>query len=470
MTVERYLEFLNNVKTPYHLGWYLMTQKKLPVVRNLNELKKSGTFVYRPNDTLIFLIKIPENPDNIRMVVTHSDSPCLKLKGNGIKSILQYIKKETNGDPRVKMPTELSIPVRPYGGGLFNTFFDRLLVLTGFVVCKIDGKLVKIVVHDMGTAILPSLPPHLNHNNVYEQGKVKFEINRAIMVNAECESMSIERQGIEALSDIFMGQELDNGDMIRFKQEDIIGHDISLIDKQEPVQIGKFIHSGRQDNLLSTFAAVDAILFDDETIKKNSNDVNQEEKMIGCRNIQVMLATDFEEIGSEKLEGAYSHVIRDLWKFLNSKLCDRIVKKPIEGQDDKISDEKKNIEWNENLILSADVSHCYNQNFSGHYDPDHKLEFGQSVTIKRSNHYATDAIGEAFINDLCVKNDIPFSVYENKTGIRGGCTVGSILSCLIGERVIDIGTPVFAMHSAREMACVDDVSNLSKLFRVFFNQ
>ena len=52
--------------------------------------------------------------------------------------------------------------------------------------------------------------------------------------------------------------------------------------------------------------------------------------------------------------------------------------------------------------------------------------------------------------------------------MRGGSTIGAIIETNTGIRNIDIGNPMLAMHSAREMAGIQDQIDMIKLMRVFF--
>lgn len=455
MSAKKYLQFLNETKTPYHLYFTILNDKKVKVVSNLDDLRPSNDlYLYKPTSSLVFLLHIPKNPQCKRMVATHSDSPCLKLKSNGIKILKEYCEKfnstevlsEQNNSNEHKetdlqykndlnMPNKLAIPVRTYGGGLFHTFHDRMLSLSGLVIIKRDNALLEVLVDDLLVAILPSLPPHLNFNQVYEKGRVKVDIDQALVLDLKNKNI----QGRILQSHIYSKTENSNEvtdtekPTIEFDISQIISHDLSFIDLQPAVEINGYVHSGRQDNLLSTFAGLKAI--------KNANNDGT--------SIKILLATDFEEIGSEKLEGAYSHLIRDLWKHL-----DQFTRNSNNGID---------------LILSLDVSHAYNPNFSGHFDPSHQIFFGESVTLKRSNSYATDPLGEAIMKSLCDEIKIKHSDYENRTGIRGGATIGTILSCLLGTRAVDIGTPTMAMHSARELSCWADVEAMIKVLSKFFN-
>ena len=56
----------------------------------------------------------------------------------------------------------------------------------------------------------------------------------------------------------------------------------------------------------------------------------------------------------------------------------------------------------------------------------------------------------------------------NRSDIRGGGTLGSIASTLLPIKTVDIGVPLLAMHSARELMGAADIDALEKLVEKYF--
>lgn len=54
--------------------------------------------------------------------------------------------------------------------------------------------------------------------------------------------------------------------------------------------------------------------------------------------------------------------------------------------------------------------------------------------------------------------------------MRGGSTLGSLLSANMPMRTMDIGLPLLAMHSARETMGAADQEALQKLMTLFFSR
>ena len=83
-----------------------------------------------------------------RIVASHTDSPCLKLKENPVL--------ETEGV--YKLNTE------PYGGGIYYSFFDRPLKLAGRVITEERGALVSKNVVSPFQVVIPSLAVHMQRD------------------------------------------------------------------------------------------------------------------------------------------------------------------------------------------------------------------------------------------------------------------------------------------------------------------
>ena len=72
-----------------------------------------------------------------------------------------------------------------------------------------------------------------------------------------------------------------------------------------------------------------------------------------------------------------------------------------------------------------------------------------------------------FIN-WCEQAGAPYQKYSHRTDIPCGSTIGPMSSARLGIRTVDVGCPMWAMHSARESAGVLDHEYMIKVLGCFF--
>ena len=96
---------------------------------------------------------------------------------------------------------------------------------------------------------------------------------------------------------------------------------------------------------------------------------------------------------------------------------------------------------------------------------------GQGFCIKEacSQSYATDAEAVAIVCQICERMQIPYQKFVNRSDIRGGGTLGSIASTLLPVKTVDIGVPILAMHSVRELMGAKDMESLTEAVTAFFS-
>lgn len=147
--MNAFKHFLETSYTAYHAtenaAAYLQSKGFLPLREGDPwSLKKGGKYYVTRNGSSIAAFTVGDSK-KFKIVASHTDSPCLKLKENPVIE-----------GGFAKLNTE------PYGGGLWYTFFDRPLKLAGRTVCELDGALVqKTFVSDFNV-VVPSLAIHMN--------------------------------------------------------------------------------------------------------------------------------------------------------------------------------------------------------------------------------------------------------------------------------------------------------------------
>lgn len=122
------------------------------------------------------------------------------------------------------------------------------------------------------------------------------------------------------------------------------------------------------------------------------------------------------------------------------------------------------------MLLSVDVAHGIHPNQAGKMDLTNKPVLGRGFCIKEasSQSYATDCEAIAIIQQICEKEKIAYQKFVNRSDMPGGSTLGSIASALLPVKTVDIGIPLLAMHSARELMGSVDQQALKDLVTAYF--
>ena len=98
------------------------------------------------------------------------------------------------------------------------------------------------------------------------------------------------------------------------------------------------------------------------------------------------------------------------------------------------------------------------------------LNGGVAIKAESNQKYATDGEAIAVVRSLCDKYGIPSQLFANRSDVGSGSTLGSIASSFAVMRTVDIGIPLLAMHSARELMGVGDEAALTGLLKAYWNE
>ncbi|KAF7686580.1 Aspartyl aminopeptidase 1 [Cucumispora dikerogammari] len=210
---------------------------------------------------------------------------------------------------------------------------------------------------------------------------------------------------------------------------DNLSHDLSLVPNQEAFydETSDFVYSGRQDNLSSCFPALKSILEADS----------------GDSILKIAAFYDYEEIGSLDRSGAFSMSLSQII-------------------------EQFQIDPNQSIIICADAAHAFNPLYTNNYEQKHQCHLGDGVVVKYSPRYSTEINSAAKINDMLLKNKIIYQNYTIPNCVAGGSTDGSKLSAKLNIPTVDVGVPLLAMHSCREITSMKDINGLKSLFDAVF--
>jgi aspartyl aminopeptidase len=215
--------------------------------------------------------------------------------------------------------------------------------------------------------------------------------------------------------------------------KEIVSWDLSCVDAEKPAVVGlnsEFIASHRLDNQASTYAVLTAFLATEP---------------VGWLN--VLAVFDHEEVGSRTLEGARGPFLKEtIERIVGSEVMGRVIA--------------------HSFAVSCDAAQAFHPNFPEKFDRVHAPRFGEGIAIKRSPGYlyATDVGSSLPIEKACAKLGLKLQVMMNRNDIAGGSTIGPGIAMRLGIPTADIGQPMLAMHSIRELIALKDVDDTIALF------
>ena len=126
----------------------------------------------------------------------------------------------------------------------------------------------------------------------------------------------------------------------------------------------------------------------------------------------------------------------------------------------------------DSFMVSADVGHAVHPNKPELNDITNKnyLNGGFLIKMACSQSYATDCEADGIVEGLCQKYEIPYGKFLNRSDLRGGSTLGSFSSSDLSMMTADVGVPLLAMHSARELMGVKDQETLTCMIEKVFSE
>ncbi len=309
------------------------------------------------------------------------------------------------------------LALEPYGGVLLNSWMGRDLGLSGRVALR-DGSL-RLVRSADAVLHLPQLAIHLDREVA----------SKGLLVDPQRHTAPI--WGIGRSTD---------GDFRRWlaglagvEADDVVAWDMMTHDLTPPGRVGadgELFAAPRLDNQCSSWAAIEALI---ETGRG------------------VVALWDHEEIGSTSNRGAGSALVESV--------LERLVPSP--------SDRRRLLA--RSYCASSDMAHATHPNYSERHEPSHLISLGGGPVIKTNvnQRYATDARSAQVFAAACDDAGVPFQWYAHRADIPCGSTIGPITAARLGISVVDVGAPMLAMHSAREVMAGSDADLLRRALASF---
>ena len=420
--VDELLTFLGEAVTPFHAVAAMsrrLTSAGFEAVTAFDPdtmAPGKGYFMTRQGSSLIALRAGQGEPnEGLRLVGAHTDSPNLSVKPN----------------PVVGRGGCVQLSVDVYGGALLNPWFDRDLALAGRVTLLNKAGQLESVLFDSvaAVAVVPSLAIHLDR-----------EANKQRSINPQKDVLPLVMLGEADTFDLkaWLAERLaaQNSDYHGMR---VMDYELSLYDTQRPGRVGidqSFVTSARLDNLLSCYAGLSAMI--DATDAEWS----------------MLVATDHEEVGSASTVGAQGPMLMDALTALM----------PAPQRNQTL----RHASW----MLSVDNAHAVHPNYMDKHDDQHspRLGGGPVIKINRNQRYATDSEGAARLRLLAERAEVDVQAFVMRADLACGSTIGPITATETGIPTTDLGVPTLAMHSIRELACVEDIPQLTALLQAFYRR
>ena len=419
------MRFLDRSRSAFHAVELIAEQLKKAGYQELNEqaawrlVKGAGYFVRR-QDSSIIVFKTAVSPvedGGFRIAGAHTDSPGFRIKTDS--------ENAKAGTVRVS--------VEAYGGPIRSSWFDRELGMAGRVLINRDtGLETELFCTESPCALIPNAAIHLNREiNKGVEHNIQNDMKAILTVTvAEAEVRGYVRRLVAQKKGVPMDSVYDY-DLFLFPAEtaQFVG------DK------GDMFMSGRIDNLAMAHAIITAIV----EAEKNSS------TLVGA-------LFDSEEIGSQTWQGARSSFLRDILHRI--AICggggEEEFLRALAGS----------------FMISGDAAHAAHPNYIEKYDADFapELNMGPVVKIHAGQAYTTNAETGGRFLALCRRKNIPAQRFYNRSDMSSGSTIGPLSSSRLGVPSVDIGSAIWAMHSARETAGVKDQDYMKAALVAFFEE
>lgn len=356
----------------------------------------------------------PSATGPVRVLGCHTDSPGFVLK------------------PRPDFSTEgwAQAAVEVYGGPLLNSWLDRDLAFAGRLVTRQGSA---HLVRTGAVARIPQLAIHLDR-----------EANAGLKLDRQRHTQPVI--GVSGLGGVAGAGApvLDLlADAAGIPVAEIAGADVRLADTQAPARLGvsgELLASPRLDNLSSVFAGLTALL-EGETAPGT---------------LSLLAAFDHEELGSESRSGASGPFLEEVLGRLFAGLG--------------AGPEERARAFAGSWCLSADAGHAVHPNYPERHDPHVRPQPGGGPMLKvnANQRYASDAHGAALWLRCAEAAGVATQTFVSNNEIPCGSTIGPLTATRTGIRTVDVGVPLLSMHSARELAHVDDLHALGRIAASFF--
>ena len=415
---QELLQFLQNCPSAFHTAHTIRRVLLDAGYEELFEafpwhLEAGGRYFVMRAESSIISFRIPhDRPSGFMIAASHTDSPTMKIKVN----------------PEMEGNGYILLNVEGYGGLIMQSWFDRPLSVAGRVVIRTaDGLSSRLVNVDRDLLMIPRLAIHMDRTQ-----------NDGQKIDMQKDMLPII--GLSSSKGSFMEVIAEEAGC---KPEDILGHDLFLYVRGRGTvwgAHGEFISGGHLDDLQCGFADLKGYLASAE-----------------ADSIPILAVFDNEEVGSRSRQGADSGFLTDiLHRVADALAC---------------NDEKFRLLTAGSFMVSADNAHAVHPNYPEAADPVNRPAINKGPVIKynAAQRYTTDALSAAVFKEVCRRAGVPFQEFTNRSGSRGGSTLGHQSMTHFSIPTADVGLPQLSMHSAYETAGTADTAYMIEAMKVFFS-
>jgi len=400
--IKDFLAFLDGSNSRFHASLQIQARLQaagfvaLPENQAFKLIKGGKYFICRKDTAVLAFVMGSEAlaKSGVKMAASHIDYPSLKLKPQSIKSVNGMYK----------------IGVEVYGGPIISTWIDRELSVAGTVLVKTaNGFENKLVDLKQAIAIIPNAAIHLNRD--INKG---FEYNKQTQLQA---ILGLKESSANPLYELIAKK-------LKVKAGQIVDSELYLYDPSPATLVGvdgEMLCSKGLDNLAMTHAILSALITSEKP-----------------KQTAMGVFFDHEEIGSQTPQGAMSSLL--------SEVLERLSLSQSSSREDYY------LALRNSFMISADMAHAYHPSYAEKYDPDYSPYMNKGIVIKlNANHrYASTTDSSARFIALCDAAKVPCQKFLVRSDLPCGSTVGPIVAAQLGLDTVDIGNPIWAMHSIRE--------------------
>lgn len=438
---DDYIEFSKATPTPFHAVAEIsrrLTEDGFTAIDGTDAWSFEGGerhFVVAPDGRTVVAFVVGDTcpaEAGFRILGAHVDAPDLRLKLSPVSEACSVTRLHTQLHGGVIMRSWLDRPL-DLGGMIYHLKRDASGQIVDDPQTGLPGLEKHLVRANAPVALIPELAIHLNRK-VNDEGKINPEEQLIAVMGS-----GLRKPLVEKLSDL-LGHDL----------HDASGFDLHLFPYHEPMRVGvdrSMVLGPRHDDLAMSWASCEALR---QSVRKKPR----------SERTRVGYFVDAEEVGSMTSSGAKSSLLR------HSLLRITRQHKGFEttGRDAEAA-------FQATLVVSADMAHAQHPNHPSKHAEGHAPQINKGITIKTNanERYASTGETAALFRGLCEKAGVAVQEFVMRQDMGCGSTIGPIVAAGLGARTVDVGLPMWGMHSTFETCGSQDLADAVLVFTEHFS-